>query len=88
MYPEKLSQLAAVVTFIGFNFTFFPQFILGIALLFCVWDRRNPSFLDCRQRCRRFPTQMNQGACCSNGRPTDAATAMHTDLLSGLKTTR
>jgi cytochrome c oxidase subunit 1 len=30
MYPEKISQLAAVVTFIGFNFTFFPQFILGI----------------------------------------------------------
>ena len=29
MYPEKISQLAAVVTFIGFNFTFFPQFILG-----------------------------------------------------------
>ena len=30
MYPEKISQLAAVVTFIGFNFTFFPQFILGM----------------------------------------------------------
>ena len=29
MYPEKISQLAALVTFIGFNFTFFPQFILG-----------------------------------------------------------
>jgi cytochrome c oxidase subunit 1 len=29
MYPEKISQLAAVVTFIGFIFTFFPQFILG-----------------------------------------------------------
>ena len=29
MYPEKISQFAAVVTFIGFNFTFFPQFILG-----------------------------------------------------------
>jgi cytochrome c oxidase subunit 1 len=29
MYPEKLSQLAAVITFVGFNFTFFPQFILG-----------------------------------------------------------
>src|ERR1700678_2054948 len=30
MYPEKISQLAAVVTFIGFNFTFFPQFLVGM----------------------------------------------------------
>ncbi len=29
MYPEAMSKLAAVVTFIGFNLTFFPQFILG-----------------------------------------------------------
>lgn len=29
MYPEKISELAAVVTFIGFCLTFFPQFILG-----------------------------------------------------------
>jgi cytochrome c oxidase subunit I len=29
MYPEGLSKLAAVVTFIGFILTFFPQFILG-----------------------------------------------------------
>jgi len=29
MYPEALSKLAAVVTFIGFNLTFLPQFILG-----------------------------------------------------------
>ncbi len=29
MYPEKLGQLAALVMFIGFNLTFFPQFVLG-----------------------------------------------------------
>lgn len=29
MYPEAMSQLAAVVTFIGFVVTFSPQFVLG-----------------------------------------------------------
>jgi cytochrome c oxidase subunit 1 len=29
MYPEKLGQLSALIMFIGFNLTFFPQFILG-----------------------------------------------------------
>jgi cytochrome c oxidase subunit 1 len=29
MYPEKLGQLSALVTYIGFNLTFFPQFVLG-----------------------------------------------------------
>jgi len=29
MYPKRLSQLAAVIVFIGFNATFFPQFVLG-----------------------------------------------------------
>src|SRR5213594_3686262 len=29
LYPEKLGQLAALVTYIGFNLTFFPQFVMG-----------------------------------------------------------
>src|SRR5260370_33689658 len=29
MYPEGLGRLAAFIIFLGFNLTFFPQFILG-----------------------------------------------------------
>ena len=29
MYPQFLAKLSAIVIFFGFNFTFFPQFILG-----------------------------------------------------------
>ena len=29
MYPQSWSKIAAALTFIGFNLTFFPQFILG-----------------------------------------------------------
>ena len=29
MYPQNIAIVAAVLVFIGFNFTFFPQFILG-----------------------------------------------------------
>ena len=29
MYPEILGQLSALTVFIGFNLTFFPQFVLG-----------------------------------------------------------
>src|ERR1051325_9112445 len=29
MYPEMLGKLAALLIFFGFNFTFFPQYILG-----------------------------------------------------------
>jgi cytochrome c oxidase subunit 1 len=29
MYPEGLAKFAALIIFLGFNMTFFPQFILG-----------------------------------------------------------
>lgn len=29
LYPENMAKVAAVIVFIGFNVTFFPQFILG-----------------------------------------------------------
>jgi len=29
MYPEMWAKIAAVVVFLGFNLTFFPQFVLG-----------------------------------------------------------
>ena len=29
MYPELLAKVAAVIIFVGFNLTFFPQFLLG-----------------------------------------------------------
>src|SRR3982751_417582 len=29
MYPERLAKLSALTIFLGFNLTFFPQFILG-----------------------------------------------------------
>jgi cytochrome c oxidase subunit 1 len=31
MYPEFASKIAAILIFVGFNLTFFPQFILGYA---------------------------------------------------------
>jgi cytochrome c oxidase subunit 1 len=29
LYPERLGQLAALIIYIGFNLTFFPQFVMG-----------------------------------------------------------
>ncbi|MEP7060861.1 MAG: cytochrome c oxidase subunit I [Betaproteobacteria bacterium] len=31
LYPPRWAQFAAVLLFLGFNFTFFPQYLLGIA---------------------------------------------------------
>jgi len=31
LYPERWAQFAAILLFFGLNFTFFPQFLLGIA---------------------------------------------------------
>jgi cytochrome c oxidase subunit I len=31
LYPPRWAQFAAVLIFLGFNFTFFPQYLLGIA---------------------------------------------------------
>jgi cytochrome c oxidase subunit 1 len=29
MYPESLAKVSAALVFLGFNGTFFPQFVLG-----------------------------------------------------------
>jgi cytochrome c oxidase subunit 1 len=40
MYNEKLAQFSAAIIFVGFNLTFFPQFILG----YLGMPRRYPSY--------------------------------------------
>jgi cytochrome c oxidase subunit 1 len=59
MYPEGWGRFAALVVFVGFNLTFFPQFLMGymgmpllIPLFYLVWSMRygriataNPWFL-------------------------------------------
>ncbi len=42
MYPATLAVIAAVLVFVGFNFTFFPQFILG----FLGMPRRYHSYVE------------------------------------------
>ena len=42
MYPETLAKIAGFVVFLGFNLTFFPQFVLGYLLPLCyfLWSLR------------------------------------------------
>ncbi|MCC6153983.1 MAG: cytochrome c oxidase subunit I [Candidatus Hydrogenedentes bacterium] len=42
MYPAALATIAAILVFVGFNFTFFPQFILG----FLGMPRRYHSYVE------------------------------------------
>jgi cytochrome c oxidase subunit 1 len=42
MYPATLAVIAAILVFVGFNFTFFPQFILG----FLGMPRRYHSYVE------------------------------------------
>ena len=44
MYPESLGRLAATILFIGFNLTFFPQFVLGYLGCLDAITRILPSF--------------------------------------------
>jgi cytochrome c oxidase subunit 1 len=44
MYPEGWAKLAALITFVGFNLTFFPQFLLGYLGMPRRYWQYNPEF--------------------------------------------
>ncbi|MGA7415010.1 MAG: cytochrome c oxidase subunit I [Bryobacteraceae bacterium] len=52
MYNERLGQIGAVIVFIGFNWTFFPQFIMGGQGM----PRRYYNYLDQYQPMHAFST--------------------------------
>jgi cytochrome c oxidase subunit I len=55
MYPEGWARFSAILTFVGFNLTFFPQFILG--------------YLGCRAAIRNTPRSFRCGTCCPRPAP-------------------
>src|SRR5256886_8106252 len=44
LYPKSLSQFAAIILFVGFNLTFFPQFILGYLVCRLLLEKKKPEF--------------------------------------------
>ena len=63
MYPEGWARFAAILMFFGFNFTFFPQFILGYLGMPRRYHVYPPEFqvynvhvVGRRRRCWRPPT--------------------------------
>jgi len=44
LYPEFWAKIAAAIVFIGFNLTFFPQFILGYMGCRAAIMRTRPNF--------------------------------------------
>jgi cytochrome c oxidase subunit 1 len=44
MYPEFWGKVAAVIIFVGFNLTFFPQFVLGYQGMMRRYHEYDPEF--------------------------------------------
>jgi cytochrome c oxidase subunit 1 len=44
LYPEFLAKISAIIIFVGFNFTFFPQFVAGYAGMLRRYHKYDPDF--------------------------------------------